>query len=203
MLLAGLVSSYVSMPGERQTMDVKLKMNCRVQNRELLIEYWLNNHGNRPLLAYDAAPGLPVGAEWPNLDGQIYISAVDGQVALKRINPPLPSGKLINRTFVPPVSQVVPGRQREVRFRLQLPLIERSQYTPDFPGAQYQDQTTRTIRLVIGYFLKNESTELQPFPENPKAFRVRGPHGNQLFVYESCNAEVPVRVRTDDQFQRL
>jgi hypothetical protein len=203
MLLTGLISSYVSMPGETQKMDVKLKVNCRVQENELLIQYWLQNHGNRPLLAYDGAPGLPLGSQWPNLDDQIYVSAVNGQVELKRINPPQPPGKLINRAFVPPMSQVGPGEQRDVRFRLKLPLLERSQYTPDFPGAQYQDRTARTIRLGIGYFVKNDNTQLQPFPENPNAFRVRGPHGNQMFVYDSCNLEVPVRVRTDDQFQRL
>jgi hypothetical protein len=202
-MLASLISSYVSVAGEPKEMDVRLKVTCRVHNQELLVEYWLNNHSNRPLLAYDGAPGIPPGAEWPDLDGQIYISAGDGQVELKRINPPLPPGGLANRVFIPPVSQVRPGEERNVRFRLQLPLVERSQYTPDFSGAQYQDRLAPAIQLIIGYFWRTESMELTPFPENPKAFRVVGAHGEQKFLSSGCAGEVPVKVRVDHQFQRL
>ena len=184
-------------------MDVTLTVTCRVQDQKLLVEYSISHHGSQPLLAYDGAPGIPPGAQWPDLDGQIYISAGDGLVELKRINPPSPAGKLSARAFVPPVSQVFPGEPRSVRFQLPLPLVERSQYTPDFPGAQYQERMVHWIRVTLGYFWKGKSTELQAFPENPTAYRVLGAHGKQQFVSSGCTQDALVRVRVDDQFQRF
>jgi hypothetical protein len=184
-------------------MDVSLKVGCRVQDGMLYIEYSLENRGNRALLAYDGAPGVPPDVEYPDLDGQIYVSAVGDTVELKRINPPPLPGVNMNRVFVPPVSQVLPGSDRKVRFRLHLPLVERSQYTPDFPGAQYQERVAHNIQLWIEYFWKTESVELQPFAKNPGAFRVIGAHGEPRLASAGCTQEVSVKVRVDNKFQRV
>ena len=184
-------------------MDVELKMGCRVHNRMLLVEYSLQNRGNRALLAYDGAAGVPPDADYPSLDGQIYISVVDDCVDLKRINPPPLPGVNMNRVFIPPISQVLPGTSRTARFCLRLPLVERSQYTPDFSGAQYQERVARTVQLWIGYFWRTESMQLQPFPANPDAFRVLGAHGQQRFASAGRSQEVDVKVRVDEAFQRV
>jgi hypothetical protein len=202
-VLMGGVTSWVIFPGGTKDMHVAIAVSCRAQNGLLNVEYTLANLGAVPLLAYDGAPGVPADAEWPDLDGQIYISVVQDTVQLKRINPPPIPGMNMNRVYIPPVSQVPPNGVRRVRFRLKLPLVERSQYTPDFSGAQYRDQVINIVQLSIGYFWKSDSTLLEPFPSSPNVFRVRGPHGEQHVASATSMQQLPVRVRTDGKFQRI
>lgn len=184
-------------------MEPTLAVSCRIQDGKLYVQNTLSNRGDKPLLTYDGAPGVPPDAEWPALDGQIYVSVVDDRVELKRINPPRLPGVNMDTVFMPPISQVLPGEVRSVHFSLQLPLVERSQYTPHFQGAQYQDRVVHNLRLCIGYFWKTDSMQLQPIPGVPKAVRVIGPHGEQKFVGSDCQQQLQVKVRTDDKFQRF
>jgi hypothetical protein len=155
------------------------------------------------LLAYDGAPGAPADADWHSLDGQIYVSVADHSVALKRINPPAPADEDINRVFIPPLTETLPGQTRKVKFCVKLPLTERSQYTPDFAGAVYKEHTVRRVEICVGCFWKTPTMELQPLAGNPKAFRLKTAHGPQSILCGGSMQTVTVKERTDDKFQRI
>lgn len=184
-------------------MDFSLSLECRIVENSLQVAYGLSNQGDRPLLAYDGATGIPPDSKWPSLDGQIYISAHGPAVALKRVYPAPPPNKNITFVRMPPLSQVLPRETRRVQFTLRLPLVERSEYTPDFPGAKYEERAVSPVELMIGCFWKSESMEIVPFPDNPKAFRLKGAHGPQQFATTSTPLRVTLRVRTDDKFFRM
>jgi hypothetical protein len=186
-----------------ERMDFSLSLECRVVENILQVGYGLSNQGDRPLLAYDGAAGLPPDSKWPALDAQIYISAHGDAAALKRVYPTAPPNKDITFVRMPPLSQVLPRETRRVQFTLRLPLVERSEYTPDFPGAKYQERTVSAVELMVGCFWKSESMEIVPFPSNPKAFRLKAAHGPQQFAAASTPLRVTLRVRTDDKFVRM
>ena len=184
-------------------MDVAIAVECHVVEGMLRVAYTLKNGGKFPLLAYDGAPGLPPDADWPVLDGQVYISAEGDSVVLKRVNPPMPTGAAINRVFIPPLSETLPGQTRNVKFCLKLPLTERSQYTTDFAGAVYKEYSVRRIEICVGCFWRTAAMELIPLPANPKAFRLKTAHGTQSILCAGSTQTVTVRERTDDKFQRI
>jgi hypothetical protein len=188
---------------EVKRVDVTLTLEGNVADGFLRIAYRLSNHGKLSLLAYDGTPGIPPEAEWPSLDGQIYISQQSELVALKRVYPTPPPNMDVNVVRMPPLSQVQPGQSRQVKFSLRLPLVERSEYTPDFPGAQYRERSVASVQLQIGYFWQMESMQVVPFPANPKAFRLKGAHGAEQFATASLAIRLPVRARVDDKFFRM
>ena len=184
-------------------MDVLLNLDCQVEKGILHVRYSLTNQGKLPLLSYDGAPGAPSHAKWPDLKGQLYISVTGDTVALKRINPPQLPGVQMDTVFIPPLSQTLPGERREVRFQLEEPLVERSQYTPDFAGAEYREREVHTIELHLGYFWKTGPMNPVPFPENPNALRLKGVHGPQSLIVARSTQTVHVKERTDNRFQRI
>jgi hypothetical protein len=198
-----LLSGSVGFAKGTEGMDVAITIETQVVDGMLRVAYALRNAGKHPLLAYDGAPGLPPDGEWPSLDGQIYVSASGESVALKRISPPEPADVNINRVFIPPLSETLPGQTRKVKFCLKFPLTERSQYTPDFAGAVYNDRTVRKVEICVGCFWRTAAMELQPFPGNPKSFRLKTAHGPQSILCAASTQTVPVRERTDDKFQRI
>ena len=203
-MLGGTILSYgVSFAKGNKEMDVAITVETQVVDGLLRVTYAIRNGGRHPLLAYDGAPGAPPDAEWPGLDGQIYVSVVGDSVALKRINPPTPPDEDINRVFIPPLSETLPGQTRKVKFCLKLPLTERSQYTPDFAGAVYKEHSVRRVEICVGCFWRTPTMELQPLPANPKAFRLKTAHGPQSILYGASIQTAPVRERTDDKFQRI
>jgi len=203
MLLGTMLCSDALFSKETTKMDVKVGVRCHTKDGKLYVEYGVKNEGKLPLLAYDGAPGVPPDAEWPDLNGQIYISVAGDAVALKRIYSPTPPDVNVNRVFIPPLSMTAPGASRIVRFVLPLPLTERSQYTPDFPGAQYKEITASNLQLCLGCFWKTGAMEAQPLADNPKVFRLKGAHGQQTVLCASAPQTIQVRERTDPQFQRI
>jgi len=202
MLCGATLACCVPLAKGTKHMDVAISVECKVVDGILRVAYAVKNSGNWPLVAYDGASGLPADAEWPSLDGQLYISVQGDSVALKRVNPPEPEGVDINRVFIPPLSQTLPGQERKVRFSLKLPLTDRSQYTPDFEGAKYKEHAVRRVELYLGCFWKTAAMELQAFPDNPKAFRLKSAHGQQTIVSATTVQTVPVRERVDNAFRR-
>jgi hypothetical protein len=203
-MFGGTILSYgVCFAKGTKDMDLAITVETQVVDGMLRVAYALRNGGKHPLLAYDGSPGLPADAEWPSLDGQIYVSVVGDSVALKRINPPVPADEDINRVFIPPLSETLPGQTRKVKFCVKLPLTERSQYTPDFAGAVYKEHSVRRVEICVGCFWRNATMELQPLPANPKAFRLKTAHGPQSILCGASMQTVPVRERTDDKFQRI
>lgn len=185
-----------------ESRDLSLKLEAQVQQGVLHVRYTLANHASLPILAYDGAPGLPPDAKWPDLANQIYVSVLGDSVALKRVNPPQPPGVQVNRVFLPPLSQTLPGETRIVQFQLLEPVAERSQYTPDFPGATYDRLSVHQIELQLGYFWQTAGMEVTPFPANPKAFRLKGAHAPQLLAVARTYETLLVKARTDSAFQR-
>jgi hypothetical protein len=202
MLVGTVVVGSVSFAKRTKDMDVAIAVECKIADGMLRVAYTLKNAGKLPLLGYDGASGLPADAEWPSLDGQIYISVEGDSVALKRVNPPLPADADVNRVFIPPLSQTLPGQTRKVRFCLKLPLTERSQYTPDFEGAEYKAHAVRRVDLCVGCFWKTDAMQVQPFSANSNAFRLKTAHGPQSIVCGGSAMSVTVRERVDDKFQR-
>jgi len=202
MLSGGIFTLYSGLTEGTGDMEVTLGLECRVEEGILHVHYVLTNNGRLPLLAYDGAPGLPPDAPWPDLKGQLYVSVVGDAVALKRVNPPLPSGVQVNRVFIPPLSQTLPGQRREVRFQCREPVTERSEYTPDFSGATYRERSVHTVELYLGCFWKTDNMDLVPFAANPNAFRLKQAHGPQSLVSARSMQTVHVKERTDPNFQR-
>lgn len=184
-------------------MDVLLKLVCNVQHETVRVRYALKNQGKSALLAYDGASGVPADAEYPDLKDQLYITVTGDSVALKRVVAPLPRDAETNRSFIPPLSEIQPGQTRVVSFELKEPLAERSQYTPDFPGARYRERTVHNLELWIGYFWKTEAMESIPFPGNPHAFRLKGQHAPQSLICARVEQRIDVKERIDDQFERI
>jgi hypothetical protein len=202
MLTGGLLTWHTGMMKGSSDLDLTLKLECEVQKGILHVRYVLTNLAKLPILAYDGAPGLPPDAKWPDLTAQLYVSVLGESVAFKRVNPPIPPGVQVNRVFLPPLSQTLPGESRTVQFQLHEPVAERSQYTPDFSGATYRERPVQQIELHLGYFWQTAGMELTPFPANPKAFRLKGAHAPQLLAVARSYQTLLVKERTDSIFQR-
>lgn len=178
-----------------------LKLTCRVENGWLHLDYTFANSGQRRILSYDGAGDE--STEWPDYTGKVYVSyARTGTVEIKRVLPPVPAGKRITRVVSPWTYLLKPGEQRRVRFRLALPLRERSEYFPDFKGAIYEQRRVNKVQLSIGYFYIADDLELEPTPK-PNVYRNGSSQSVQQVTAASCDASIEVSVRTDPVFERV
>ncbi|MGA2723874.1 MAG: hypothetical protein ABSG79_15870 [Bryobacteraceae bacterium] len=180
-----------------------LDLSASVEGGALHVRYALINRAGRAIVAFDGATGTG-GGPFPDLTGQCYVSFADGAVRVQRIRPsPHPSIDT-TRIFMPAVSQIAPQETRRVQFRLPLPVKERSEYTPDYPGATYEQQLVNRLELRIGYFFKTGETVLKPLG-TPGVFQaVKGASLSQTFqVAQICPATIDVLVRTDAEFLRM
>ena len=181
---------------------VQLSAKCRTEEGALLVDYELSNHGQEPIVAFDGAVGDPA-KKYEDLTQNLYIGVRGNEdVRILRVVPQPPAGLAAAHVPTPAVSLIEPGRTRKVSFKLPLPLKERSQFTPDYPGATYEKRQYQKVLLVIQIALKTEKTSLVPFPANPGAFRLNGEAGPGGRVESSCNVAVDVLVRTDSGFLR-
>jgi hypothetical protein len=193
--------------GREKTMtadNVSLEMTAGVSNGVLQVSYVLANHGSMPLVVYDGAKG-PGEDAYPDLAGQCYISYSPPDVArVLRIRPPVHPFKDTTRTFMPPVSEVAPGGRREVRFRLSLPLKERSEFTPDFAGAVYEKEPVKMLELRIGCFWKTPDTVLRPLSVPDVWAVVKGAPLSRTFEVSAVSkVSFEMLVRTDSVFIRM
>ena len=181
---------------------VQLSANCRIESGALLVDYELTNRGPQPVVAFDGAVGDPA-KKYEDLSKNLYIG-VRGHEAVQilRIVPQPPTGVAVAHVPVPALSLIEPGQTRSVSLKLPLPLKERSQFTPDYPGATYETRQYGKVILVIQTALKTEKTKLVPFPSNPAAYKLEGEAGPGGRVEASCNTAVDVLVRTDGGFLR-
>jgi hypothetical protein len=181
---------------------VQLSVKCRTEGGVLLVDYELTNGGPQPVVAFDGAVGDPA-KKYEDLTKNVYVG-VHGNEAVRilRIVPKPPAGVSVAHVPVPALSLLEPGSTRSVSFKLPLPLKERSQFTPDFPGATYDSREYGKVVLVIQTALKIETTKLVPFPANPAAYKLEGQAGPGGRVEASCNTPVDVFVRTDNGFLR-
>jgi len=181
-----------------------LAVTAQVSGDTLLVSYALVNAGAEPLIVFDGAGGT--GDQPADLTGQVYVSLGGAAVArILRIRPPTHPTKKTTRIFVPAVSEVKPGETRRVKFRLMLPLKERSEYTPDFAGAVYQQQQVSQIELCVDYFRKTLLTELKPLGK-PGVFQVAkglAPLSDTRRLSATAAASIPLLVRTDNIFIRF
>jgi hypothetical protein len=186
------------------TKKVSLKMTATVNGDTLRVSYVLANSSSRTLVVFDGATGVGE-AEYPDLTGQCYVSHAGAAVArVLRIRPPAHPFKDTTRTFMPAVSEVAPGEMRKVRFRLALPLRERSEFSPHFAGAKYAKQSIDTLELRIGGFWKTPETILKPLGQ-PNVWRVvKGASLTETFQV-SARAKVTFELqgRTDASFIRM
>jgi hypothetical protein len=85
-----------------------------------------------------------------------------------------------------------------------LPVKERSEFSPDFSGATYEEQTVNECELKIGYFWKTPATILKPLG-HPNVWQVV--KGASLAETHEISGMTRVTfellVRTDAQFIRL
>jgi hypothetical protein len=180
-----------------------LDLSASVEGGALHVTYALINRAGRAIVAFDGATGTGGGPS-PDLTGQCYVSYVGSGVRIQRIRPgPHPSIDT-TRIFMPAASQIAPQETRRVQFRLPLPVKERSEYTPDYPGATYEKHLVNRLELRIGYFFKTGETVLKP-TGTPGVFQVvkGGSLSQTSQVSQICPATVDVLVRTDAEFLRM
>lgn len=180
-----------------------LTARARIEGNWLLIEYQTSNRGADPVLTYDAAAGEP-GQEYPDLSHHrgLFVSyRPPGTVQVKRALV-TPVGRKVTAVHSPALFQLLPGQSRTVKFKLPLPLTEKSEFSPDFDGAQYELREASSMQVCVGYMTLPTGSKLEPFPENPQAFKVIGSHGPQQEATANAATTVTVRVRTDGQFHR-
>ena len=181
---------------------VQLSMKCRPQDGALLVDYELSNNGQQSIVGFDGRVGDPT-KKYEDLTQSVYIGVRgDGSVGILRVVPKPPTGVSVAHIPVPALSLIEPGQTRKVSFKLPLPLKERSQFTPDYPGATYEQRHYSKVLLVIEIALKTDKTILTPFPANPAAYRLSGGLGPSTRVTASCDSAVDVLVRTDNGFLR-
>jgi hypothetical protein len=184
--------------------NVTLELRAEIRENALHVGYGITNRDSRSLVSFDGAIGVG-GGEFPDLIGNCYVSSTGpGVVRILRIRPPAHPTKNTTYTFMPPAAEVKPGETRRVRLGLALPLKERSEFSPDFPGATYEKQTVARLELRIGYFWKTEDTVLQVLTP-PNVWRVvKGAPLSQIFqVAAAVPANCELLVRTDAKFIRM
>jgi hypothetical protein len=189
-------------------LSLALTIRARLEGECLLVHYVSKNPGAEPLYSYDGAPGAP-DEEFPDLSSHLGLFVSYRQpagpddlpaVSVKRILGTPPPGRKVTDVFIPAVFRLMPGKSREVRFRIPVPLIEKSEFSPDFPDARYELRSAKVLQLVIGYMALPPETKLKPFADNPLTFKVVGAHGSQDFASAAVELAVPVKVRTDGLF---
>jgi hypothetical protein len=180
-----------------------LDLSAEVSQGALHVKYALSNRTAHTIVAFDGATGTG-GGPFPDLTGQCYISYVNGEVLIQRIRPGPHPTKDTTRFFMPAASQIAPQETRRVQFRLPLPVKERAQYTPDYPGAKYVNQLAQRLELRIGYFFRTGETVVKPMG-TPGVFQVvKGASLSEMYqVLQTCPATVEVLVRTDEEFLRM
>ena len=178
---------------------VDLRLSCAVHGKALEVKYELGNQGKVPLIAFDGATGK--GEPLPDITDAVYVGAAGGEVRILRVVPS-PGTLAVDALPIPNVSETQPGQTRTVNFTLPLPLRERSEFTPDFPQATYEERAVHSLSLVIGYFWKTPNTVLKPFPDNPAVFRLESKLPQQQRAQASVRIIVPVLMRTDSNFAR-
>lgn len=184
------------------TILLLLTTRARIEGDWLLIEYQTANRGTDTVLTYDAAPGDPT-QEYPDLSRHygLFVSyRHPGTVQVKRVLA-TPVGPKVTFVDIPAVFQLLPGHSRTVKFKLPLPLTEKSEFSPEFDGAKYELREANSVEVCVGYMTLPAGSKLKPFPENPQAFKVIGSHGPQREATATVATTVTVRVRTDGQFQ--
>jgi hypothetical protein len=185
------------------TEKISLEMTAAVINGALQVSYALANQSAQTLVVFDGAKGTGEG-EYPDLTGHCYVSyAAPAMVRVLRIRPPAHPFKDTTRTFMPTVSEVLPGQTRKVKFRLGLPLKERSQFSPDFAGALYSAQPANELELKIGCFWKTPETQLKPL--GPNVFQIVQGASLAQTIEVSARAKVvfELQIRTDANFIRM
>ncbi len=155
------------------------------------------------ILTFDGASGDP-GAGMPDLSEQLYVSfEAPDRVAVKRVAPPLPHDKEITAVRNPTCRRVGPGESRVVRFRLPLPLRERSEYFPHHPNARYELCRARGLSLWVGYVELTEGVRVAPVNADLGIFRICGSVRNQRYFVGSGPVDIQVLVRQDAVFERV
>lgn len=184
------------------TIPVSLALRARADGDRLLVDYEARNDGGATVFGYDGAPG-DANEEYPDLSAHLglFVRWVEpATVSIRRILGSPPPGRKVTKVVVPALSRLEPGESRHVRFRLPLPLAEKSQFSPRFIGADRETREASTLQLVVGYMVLPEGSTAEPFPANPAAWKARGPHGPQVLVTASFAIALRVRVRTDASF---
>ncbi len=186
--------------------DIILTASMSVTPDELRVAYQIENRSRSTLAVYDGAGSPPPGdtGSWPELTENVYVSFESpDRLHLKRVRPPTPEGVDITFIELPPVSRIDPGAVRRSRFALKLPVSEYSEYFPDNPEARWEERTAREVQLWIGYFRATPETEFTPLPESPHIYLVGGELGEEEVVTALQTLTLPVRVRTDPDFERV
>jgi len=180
-----------------------LDLSASVAEGALDVTYSLLNGTAHPIVAFDGATGTG-GVPFPDLTGQCYVSYIDGGIRILRIRPGPHPTKDTTRIFMPAASEIAPQETRRVQFRLPLPVKERAEYTPDYPGATYVKQPVHRLELRIGYFFKTGDTVLKPVGTQGVVQVVKGASLSQTYqVSQICPVTVDVLVRTDAEFLRM
>lgn len=192
------------MPMPPPRSGVTLTTICEVQPEAIVIGYRLVNADPYvAIYAFDGAAGDPDDPT-PDLSSQLYVTFEPPEiVGVKRVWPPLPKGANIRCAVVPAMSHVSPSGTRSVRFRLPLPLRERSEYFPHYPGAEYRPARARRLALTIGYLREVEGFRAECVNQELGIFRMRGTREPQHFVTATVTADLQVLVRVEDYFQRV
>ena len=191
------------MQGASAGNELILETRATVVEGTLRVSYSVSNRSQRAMIAYDGATGKD-GGDFPDLSTGCYVSYMDGACRILRIRPPTHPLRTTSRILIPPASIVEPGQTRRVQFRLPLPLKERAEYTPDYPGATYAPRVVHRLDLCIGYFWKTPDTVLKALPPTGVWQVMRGaPLVETYQIAESCSVTFQMLVRTDADFLRM
>lgn len=186
----------------RSPIPFTLSLRARTEGDWLLVDYEAKNAGAETVFCYDGAPGEP-GQDYPDLSTHLGLFVRWGEpakVSIKRILGAPPPGRKVTRVIVPSLSRLDPGQSREVRFRLPLPLVEKSEFSPHFVRASYEARAAKTLEIVLGHMILPPGSAAEPLSGNPRAWKVRGAHGPQQLATASASLTVSVKVRTDTSF---
>jgi hypothetical protein len=182
---------------------LSLELRATVTDGAVRVSYTIANRSPQTMVAYDGATGTG-GGEFPDLTTGCYVSYADGACRILRIRPSPHPLRTTTRILIPPASVIEPGQTRQVQFRLPLPLKERAEYTPDYPGATYAPHVVHSLNLRIGYFWKTPETVLKPFPPAGVWQVVKGASLTETYrIAQSAPVAFEMLVRTDADFLRM
>jgi hypothetical protein len=191
------------MQGANAVNALELGARATVEDGVVRVSYDMRNRSQQTMVAYDGATGTG-GGDYPDLSAGCYVSYSDGECRILRIRPSPHPLRTTTRILIPPASVVDPGQTRRVQFRLPLPLKERAEYTPDYPGATYALRPVHRLILRIGYFWKTPETVLKPLPPAGVWQVLKGaPLVGTHQLSQSCLVTFDMQVRTDADFLRM
>ena len=139
----------------RSPIPFTLSLRARTEGDWLLVDYEAKNASTETVFCYDGAPGDP-GQDYPDLSAHLGLFVRWGEgarVSVKRILGAPPPGRKVTKVVVPSLSRLEAGQSREVRFRLPLPLVEKSEFSPHFAQAVYETRTAKTLEMVLGHMV--------------------------------------------------